>query len=87
MNFFTSFFLKFTLQLNKTYSINTIHKISSKKTYYIYIITYNKTLKPSKPIYSNKITITTTIPKIKKITISNTFIKNKLITNNFKSSI
>lgn len=87
MGFFTSFFLKFTLQLNETYSVGAVHEVSSEGTYYVCVVAYNRALEPSKPVCSDGVTVTTAIPKVKEVAISGAFIKGGLVTDAFKSSV
>lgn len=87
MGFFTSFFLKFTLQLNETYSVGAVHEVSSEGTYYACVVAYNRALEPSKPVCSDGVTVTTAIPKVKEVAISGAFIKGGLVTDAFKSSV
>lgn len=87
MGFLTSFFLKFTLQLNETYSVGAVHEVSSEGTYYVCVVAYNRALEPSKPVCSDGVTVRTAIPKVKEVAISGAFIKGGLVTDAFKSSV
>lgn len=87
MGFLTSFFLKFTLQLNETYSVGAVHEVSSEGTYYVCVVAYNRALEPSKPVCSDGVTVTTAIPKVKEVAISGAFVKGGLVTDAFKSSV
>lgn len=84
MGFLISSFLKFTLQLNETYSVG---EVSSEGTYYACVVAYNRALEPSKPVCSDGVTVTTAIPKVKEVAISGAFIKGGLVTDAFKSSV
>lgn len=87
MGFLISSFLKFTLQLNETYSVGAVHEVSSEGTYYACVVAYNRALEPSKPVCSDGVTVTTAIPKVKEVAISGAFIKGGLVTDAFKSSV
>lgn len=87
MGFLISSFLKFTLQLNETYSVGAVHEVSSEGTYYVCVVAYNRALEPSKPVCSDGVTVTTAIPKVKEVAISGAFVKGGLVTDNFKSSV
>lgn len=87
MGFLISSFLKFTLQLNETYSVGAVHEVSSEGTYYACVVAYNRALEPSKPVCSDGVTVTTAIPKVKEVAISGAFVKGGLVTDNFKSSV
>lgn len=87
MGILISSFLKFTLQLNETYSVGAVHEVSSEGTYYACVVAYNRALEPSKPVCSDGVTVTTAIPKVKEVAISGAFIKGGLVTDAFKSSV
>lgn len=87
MGFLISSFLKFTLQLNETYSVGAVHEVSSEGTYCACVVAYNRALEPSKPVCSDGVTVTTAIPKVKEVAISGAFIKGGLVTDAFKSSV
>lgn len=87
MGFLISSFLKFTLQLNETYSVGAVHEVSSEGTYYACVVAYNRALEPSKPVCSDGVTVTTAIPKVKEVAISGAFVKGGLVTDAFKSSV
>lgn len=84
---FDIIFLKFTLQLNETYSVGAVHEVSSEGTYYACVVAYNRALEPSKPVCSDGVTVTTAIPKVKEVAISGAFVKGGLVTDAFKSSV
>lgn len=87
MGILISSFLKFTLQLNETYSVGAVHEVSSEGTYYACVVAYNRALEPSKPVCSDGVTVTTAIPKVKEVAISGAFVKGGLVTDAFKSSV
>ncbi|XP_062616047.1 uncharacterized protein LOC134277752 [Saccostrea cucullata] len=65
----------------ETYSLHATHNVSSKGTYYACVVAYNRALEPSKPVCSDGVTITTAVPKVREVYISNAYIRGGLITD------
>jgi hypothetical protein len=71
----------FSLKVKETYALHATHTVATEGTYYICVVAYNRALEPSKPVCSDGVTVTTTIPVVSEVDISNAYVRESLVTD------
>lgn len=74
------------LQLVETYETFGTYEAPGVGTYYFTVVAYNRALDHSDPVCSDGVTIDTTVPTIKEVTVDNTVVKGGLITDVAKTN-
>lgn len=72
-------FKKLFFQINDTVNTFATYDAPSPGTYYITVVAYNKAFHMSKPVCSDGVTITTTIPSVKNVIIMNARTKPRIV--------
>ncbi|XP_062576068.1 uncharacterized protein LOC134237945 [Saccostrea cucullata] len=69
------------LLLKETYATYATHTVSTEGTYYICVVAYNRALEPSKPVCSDGVTVTTAVPSVSEVDITNAYVREGLVTD------
>ena len=67
------------MKLVETYETSGSYTAPESGTYYFTVVAYNRALDASDPVCSDGVTIDTTVPKIKEVTVENAFIQGGLV--------
>nr|XP_034332757.1 uncharacterized protein LOC105327902 isoform X2 [Crassostrea gigas] len=67
--------------VKETYSLHATHTVTSEGTYYACVVAYNRALEPSDPVCSDGVTVTTDVPYVTEVDISNAHVREGLVTD------
>ncbi|XP_052707847.1 uncharacterized protein LOC128183063 isoform X2 [Crassostrea angulata] len=67
--------------VKETYSLEASHTVTSEGTYYACVVAYNRALEPSDPVCSDGVTVTTDVPYVTEVDISNAHVREGLVTD------
>ncbi|XP_056015772.1 uncharacterized protein LOC125675332 [Ostrea edulis] len=67
--------------VKETYAIHATHMVATEGTYYVCVVAYNRALEPSKPVCSDGVTVTTTVPTVSEVYISSAHVRESLVTD------
>lgn len=70
------------MKLVETYETSGSYTAPRSGTYYFTVVAYNRALDASDPVCSDGVTIDTTVPQIKEVTVENAFIQGGLVADN-----
>ncbi|XP_061177042.1 uncharacterized protein LOC133185758 [Saccostrea echinata] len=65
----------------ETYETYVTHTVATEGTYYVCVVAFNRALEPSKPVCSDGVTVTTAVPAVSEVDITNAHVRESLVTD------